>query len=410
MALDTLELPRTEGQTARPGRARRSSDWRVTLADIVVDETEIEAVAAVLRSRWLSAGPVTRAFEEDFAELHGAADAVAVSSGTAALHLAVLALGIGPGDEVIVPSLSFVAGAAVVALQGATPVFADIRHDCDPTIDPADVERRITPRTRAIMATHFGGFAADLAGIKAVAERHGLAVIEDAAHAPGVRGPLGALGTVGDVGCFSFFATKNVTTGEGGMVLARDPQVLARVRALRSHCMTTSSWDKQQGRPAGYDVVGLGLNYRPTEVSSAMGRVQLDRLPADRVRRRDLTTRYRRLLAELPGADLPFFAYEGDSAYHLMPLLLPSGVDREAFQAYLRDHRIQSSVHYPPSHLFSHYRSTYGCAPGDLPVTEDVAAREVSLPLHARMNEADVDLVAGTAAIALARLMGGAWR
>jgi dTDP-4-amino-4,6-dideoxygalactose transaminase len=406
MSLDTLERPRV----AAPARTTTAPPaWRVTLADIVVDEAEIEAVAAVLRSRWLSAGPVTRAFEHEFAALHDVDDAVAVSSGTAALHLAALALGIGPGDEVIVPSLSFVSAAAVVALCGARPVFADVKSVCDLTLDPDDVARRVTPRTKAVVAMHFGGFGADMDGVLAVARRHGLAVIEDAAHAPGVRTPLGALGTIGDVGCFSFFATKNVTTAEGGMVVARDPSLLARVRSLRSHCMTTSSWDKQQGRPSGYDVDGLGLNYRPTEVSSAMGRVQLSRLPFDRRRRCDLTTRYRRLLAELPGVDLPFFHRHGDSAYHLMPLLLPPGVDRDCFQSQLKAHRIQSSVHYPPSHLFSHYRRAYGYRPGDLPVTEDVAAREVSLPLHARMRESDVDLVAGVSAMALARCLGSAW-
>ncbi|HEX8582660.1 MAG TPA: DegT/DnrJ/EryC1/StrS family aminotransferase [Acidimicrobiales bacterium] len=406
MALDTLERPRV-ATSARTTTA--PPDWRVTLSDLVIDENEVEAVAAVLRSRWLSAGPVTRAFEREFAAVHGVEDAVAVSSGTAALHLAMLALGIGPGDEVIVPSLSFVSAAAVVALCGGTPVFADVADTCDLTVDPADVARRVTPRTKAIVAMHFGGFAADMDGILAVARRHGLAVVEDAAHAPGVRTGAGALGTIGDIGCFSFFATKNVATGEGGMVVARDPSVLARIRQLRSHCMTTSSWDKQQGRPAGYDVVGLGLNYRPTEMSSALGRVQLSRLPDDRRRRCDLTTRYRRLLAELPGVDLPFFHRTGDSAYHLMPLLLPDGVDRECFQEQLKRHRIQSSVHYPPSHLFSHYQAAYGYQPGDLPVTEDVAAREVTLPLHARMRESDVDLVAGVAAMALARCLGTAW-
>lgn len=406
MSLETLE----RSPVATPARPRTAPpDWRVTLSDLVIDEAEIEAVAAVLRSRWLSAGPVTRAFEGEFAAVHGVDDAVAVSSGTAALHLAVMALGIGPGDEVVVPSYTFVSAAAVVALQGATPVFVDVKGVCDPTIDPVDLSRRITPRTKAVVAVHMAGFPADMEAVLAVAHRHGLAVIEDAAHAPGVRTPAGALGTIGDIGCFSFFATKNVATGEGGMVVARDPAVLARVRSLRSHCMTTSSWDKQQGRPAGYDVVGLGLNYRPTEVSSAIGRVQLSRLSFDRRRRCDLTTRYRRLLGDLPGVDLPFAERTGDSAYHLMPLVLPEGIERDCFQAELKAHRIQSSVHYPPSHLFSHYREAYGYAPGDLPVTEDLAAREVTLPLHARMRESDVDLVAGVSAMALARCLGTGW-
>src|SRR6185437_15266309 len=179
------------------------------------------------------------------------------SSGTAALHLAVLALDLQPGDEVIMPSLSFVAGAAVVALHGGQPVFADSCSADDLTVDPADVTAKITGRTRAIVAMHYGGFAADVGTLRDVARRAGIALIEDAAHAPVVRHQAGMLGTVGDIGCFSFFATKNLTTGEGGMVVARDNELLARIRAMRSHCTTASTWLRHQSGTSGYDVTGL---------------------------------------------------------------------------------------------------------------------------------------------------------
>jgi dTDP-4-amino-4,6-dideoxygalactose transaminase len=376
-------------------------DWQVTLSDIDLGDDEVAAVSAVLTSRWLSMGAVTAAFEADWAAALGVPSAVSVSSGTAALHLIALALGLGPGDEVIVPSLSFVASAATVALTGARPVFAEVTGGQDLTLDPADVARRITPRTRAIVAMHYGGYPAAMPALLELARRHGLVLIEDAAHAPVVRTESGMLGTLGDVGCYSFFATKNVTTGEGGLVVARDPALLARVRGLRAHCMSSSSWDKQQGRASTYDVDGLGLNYRPTDLSSALGRVQLRRLANDRRRRRELVERYHARLADLPGLELPFRGHAGDSGYHLLPILLPAGVDRAALQARLKEQGVQTSVHYPPTHLFSYYRARYGCRPGDLPVTEDLAARELTLPLHVRMTDAQVDLVADALGAAL---------
>ncbi len=367
-------------------------------------EAEAEAVAAVLRSGWLSLGPVTRSFEEEFAAALGVEDAVAVSSGTAALHLAVLALGLGPGDEVIIPSLNFVAAAATVALAGATPVFAEVAGAHDLTVDPADVAGRITPRTRAIVAMHYGGYAADLDALTELAGRHQLALVEDAAHAPVTPTEQGMLGTRGDLGCFSFFATKNLATGEGGMVVARDRALRDRVRQLRSHAMTVSSWDRHLGRPSAYDVVGFGLNCRPTELASALGRVQLGRLPLARERRQLAVRRYRRQLGalDLDGIVVPFADRRLEhSAHHLFPILLPAGIPRDDFQDRLRRAGIQSGVHYPPTHLFTAYRRWSG-GPGSLPVTEDLTARQVTLPLLADMRDDEVHLA--TAAVA------DAWR
>jgi len=371
-------------------------DWKVMLFDLTIDDAEIEAVTRVLQSRWLAMGQITKDFEHEFAVALGANEAVAVSSGTAALHLAALALGLGPGAEVIVPSFSFVASAAMIAMTGAQPVFADIQGEHDLTISPDEILRLITPRTRAIMVVHYGGYPADMERICAIARDHNLKVIEDAAHSPLVTTSYGMLGTLGDVGCFSLFATKNATMGEGGMLVSSHPDIIQKARALRSHCMTTSSWDKQQGRPSIYDVDGLGLNYRPTDLEAAIGRIQIQKISNDRNRRRRIAEIYRDELQNIRGLDLPFVAYQGDTAHHLFPILLPEQCDRQVLQERLHAEGIQSSVHYPPIHLFSYYRTTYGHGPGMLPLTERVAMRELSLPIHARMQEDDVWLVGRT--------------
>lgn len=384
---------------------------QVTLADNTVGREEIDAVTAVLTGRWLSAGQVTRQFEEEFAAAAGVTDAVAVSSGTAALHLAVLALGLAPGDEVVVPSLSFVASAAVVALHGGVPVFADIRGEHDLSVDPDDVLRLVGDRTRAIVVMHYGGAPAAVREVVAFARSRGIAVVEDAAHAPLVHLDGRVLGTFGDVGCFSFFATKNVTSGEGGMVLAHDPAVLARVRAMRSHCVSRPTWERHRSGTSGYDVDGIGLNYRPSEVSSAIGRVQLGRLGEDRRLRRLLVARYRERLAGVPGVVVPAAPAE-DSAHHLATVLLPAGTARDELQERLHDNGVQTSVHYPPTHLLSCYRTSLArrrAAVADrerLPVVEGLADRLLSLPLHARMTTDDVDHVVDSLAASLDRGTG----
>ncbi|MBW1600723.1 DegT/DnrJ/EryC1/StrS aminotransferase family protein [Streptomyces sp. JJ66] len=370
------------------------SDWKVNLYRPRLGPAEADAVAAVLRSGWLSNGPVTREFEEAFARAAGTGDAVAVSNGTAALHLAFLALGLGPGDEVVLPSLSFVSAAAVVTLCGATPVFADVTGPTDLCVDPVDVAARITPRTRAIVAMHYGGEAADLPALAALARTHGVALVEDAAHAPATRSAHGALGTVGDIGCYSFFATKNLATGEGGMAVARDPELLGRIRRLRSHSLTVSAQDRHRGGPSLYDVDSFGLNYRPTELGSAIGLAQLADLPERQRRRQEIVARYRRGLAGTPGLGLPYHDRPVElAAHHLFAVLLPGGTARGLVQEALRAAGVQSGVHYPPTHLFTAYRSRFGCREGDLPVTEDVMERQLSLPLHVDMTDDDTDLV-----------------
>ncbi|MEO3806059.1 DegT/DnrJ/EryC1/StrS family aminotransferase [Nonomuraea sp. B1E8] len=380
----------------------------IAFADNTIGRPEIDAVTDVLTSGWLSADRRTRVFEEEFAAATGAQDAVFVSSGTAALHLAVLALGLRPGDEVIMPSLTFVAGAACCALHGVVPVLADIHGARDLTVDPADIERLITERTRAIVVMHYGGYPASVAQVRALADRHGLHLVEDAAHSPVVSTPDGVLGTVGDIGCFSFFATKNLTTGEGGMILARDTELLARVRSLRSHCIDGSSRSRTASGSAGYDVTGVGLNYRPTEMAAALGSVQLGRLAGDRSRRSDLVSLYHGGLAGISGLDVPFAGHQGASAHHLLPVLLPEGSDRERIRRRLRAGGVSTSVHYPPTHLMTYYQDdpdglrTDAIPRERLVRTESVARRLLSLPLHARLGDDDVAYVVDQLADVLA--------
>ena len=266
----------------------------IELAAPTLGDAEQRALSEVIADGWLTMGERVRRFEAAFAQLHGAPDAVAVSSATAALALSLAAFDVGPGDEVLVPSMSFVATASVVVHAGAVPVFVDLDGLDRPHLSLADARARITPQTRAIIVMHYGGYPVDMPAWRALADEHGLLLFEDAAHAAGLTGPVG---TLGDAAAFSFFTNKNMTTAEGGMVLVGDEDRRTRVRLLRSHGMTASTLDRDRGRAVGYDVVECGHNYRMDELRGALGLVQLDRLPAWNQTRRALTAGYRAALA-----------------------------------------------------------------------------------------------------------------
>jgi dTDP-4-amino-4,6-dideoxygalactose transaminase len=369
-------------------------DWRVPLADVNFGVEEEQAVQQVVRSGWLSMGEVTKGFEEEFAAFIEAKHTLAVTNATAALHLACLAAGIGPGDEVIVPSLTFVATANAVRYTGATPVFADIESLDWLNISPASIETRITERTRAILVVHYAGFPCDMPAIMEIALRHNLVVLEDSAHAVGSNLDRRSLGTWGAIGCYSFFSNKNMTTGEGGMLATDDDALAEKLRILRSHGMTSLSWDRHQGHAYSYDVVDLGYNYRIDEMRSALGRVQLRKIPAGNQRRGELTALYRELLAELvPEVHMPFTEVRGTSCYHILPALLPKGTDRFPFMEALKQRSIQTSIHYPPVHNFQIYHDEWKKRGSTLPLTEEVAAREVTLPLYPTMSNEQVHWV-----------------
>ncbi len=369
-------------------------NWRVPLADIDFGEAEEEAVREVIRSRWLSMGEVTKGFEQDFAAFIGAKHTVAVTNATAALHLACLAAGIGPGDEVIVPSLTFVATANAVRYTGAMPVFADIESLDWLNISPASIESRVTEKTRAILVVHYAGFSCDMPAIMEIARRYNLVVLEDSAHAIGSILDDRALGTWGAIGCFSFFSNKNMTTGEGGMLATNDDALADRLRILRSHGMTSLSWDRHKGHAWSYDVVDLGYNYRIDEMRAALGRVQLGKLPFNNQRRQQLTALYRELLTELvPQVQMPFAEGRGTSCYHILPILLPPGMDRVRFMEGLKSHGVQTSIHYPPVHQFQIYQDDWQRRGRLLPLTEQAAAREVTLPLYPTMRDEQANWV-----------------
>jgi len=367
----------------------------IELGAPVLGAPEKDALCAVIDDGWLTMGERVRRFETRFAAMHGAADAIAVNSATAALHLGLHAFDLGPGDEILVPSLTFVATTNVMVHVGAKPVFVDIVSPTQPHLCLEDARRKLSARTRAVMLMHFGGYMMDIAPWRAFCDEHGLLLFEDAAHASGMPG----VGDRSEAASFSFFTNKNMTTSEGGMVLVRDPQRFARTKVLRAHGMTASTLDRAQGRAVGYDVVECGHNFRLDELRAAIGLVQIERLLEWNAVRRRLSLYYReQLAAVLPSVVMPFEAGHATSA-HILPVLLPSGTDRHRVMQAMRESRVQTSMHYPPIHQFSYYRGRFPDV--SLPRTEEFCARELTLPLHPKLVEADIDRVLRGLAAAL---------
>lgn len=377
--------------------------WRVPLADVLVTDELVSAAEDAVRSGWWSMGPRVAEFEHAFGRYVGAEHALAVANGTAALHLALLAVGCGPGDEVILPSLNFVAAANTIVHTGARPVLCDIMGGTNLNLDPASLEAAVGPATKAIVVLHYGGFPCDMDAVLATAEGARVTVIEDAAHAPGSQLDGKACGTFGAVGCFSFFSNKNLPMGEGGMVVTDDPELAKRLRLLRSHGMTALTWDRHHGHASGYDVVTFGFNYRLDELRAAIGSVQLAHLDDENAARARIAARYRAELDGYRGLELAFRERLGEPSWshHLAVALLPPGVDREAVRAALATRRIQTSVHYPPIHSFIAYAGL--AADQELPRTDEVAGRLLTLPLFGHMTEAQVELVTESLLEALAR-------
>jgi dTDP-4-amino-4,6-dideoxygalactose transaminase len=372
--------------------------WKVPLADINLGPEEIAAVTEVLQSGWLSMGSKTQEFEELFAQFLGVKYAFAVANGTAALHLACEAIGLNPGDEVLCPALTFVASANAILYTGAKPVFVEVTGSHDLNLSVEDAAAKVSDRTRAIMVVHYAGYPVDLEAIAALARQRGLKIIEDCAHAPGAvyqsaQGPRLA-GTLGEAGCFSFFSNKNMTTGEGGMVVTDDGDLAGKIKRARSHGMTTLTWDRHRGHSFSYDVVAKGYNYRLDEMRAALGLVQLKRLGPGNARRRELTHTYRAKLKDLDNLEVPFLDAPDGSAHHLFPILLKDPAGRADFMAALAKQGIQTSIHYPPVHLFSYYRSLWEEGHNHrLPLTEAIASRLVTLPLYPTLTMAQLDAV-----------------
>ena len=357
-----------------------------------ITEAEIDAVARAMRSGWVTTGPETKAFEQEFAAyLGGGVHAVAVNSATAGLHLALEAIGVGPGDEVIAPTLTFTATVEVARYLGADAKLVDV----DPVtlnIDPAQIEAAITPRTKAILPVHYGGLACDMAAVFDIAKKHGLQVIEDAAHAlpTTVNGALiGQLASAATV--FSFYANKTMTTGEGGMVVTKDEALAARMKVMRLHGISRDAFDRfTSTTPAWYyEIVAPGFKYNMTDMAAALGRVQLQRLPGFVQRRQQLAARYLHELQDLP-LILPADAPAGDAhAWHLFVLRLADDARAtrdEVIQA-LSDAGIATSVHYVPLHRQPYWRDRYQLTPEQFPVAEAAYQRMFSIPLFTAMSD-----------------------
>ena len=368
-----------------------SSSPPIPVFDLDVEPEDVHSVVETLRSGWWSAGPRVQQFEEAFADHLGCRHVVATSSCTTALHLALVCAGVGEGDEVIVPSFTFVATVATVIQAGATPVFADVESLDDLAIDPAEVEARITDRTRAVVPVHYAGYPAAVDRLSRLCDERGLALIEDCAHAPSASLGGRRVGTFGDAGCFSFFSNKVLAVGEGGALSTDSDEIAARARLLRSQGMTAGTMDKHTGRAINYDVVARGFNYRMDDLRAALLLPRLARLGSEIEARRRLILGYRERLDGLQGLSLPYAeAQIENSSCYIMVALVGDGRREEARQ-FLLERGIQTTVHYKGVHLLSAYRERYPDV--SLPRTELVSTMQVCLPLFHQMTSDQLDRV-----------------
>ncbi len=368
-----------------------------------IEAEDLAAVAEALQSGWLTTGPRVEAFEKAFGETLGVAHNVAVNSGTAALHAAMHALKVGPGDEVIVPAITFAASANCAVYEGAAPVFADVESDTL-LIDPASVAGKITARTKAIVAVDYAGQPADYEALGALARKHNLKIVADACHAPGAAYKGRAVGSLADISTFSFHPVKHLTTAEGGMASTQDAGLAASMRRFRSHGIDSDHRQRSLNGTFAYDMVELGYNYRLSDLQCALGIAQLPRLAAWVARRRAIAARYDAAFANLPFARPLAARADRLHAYHLYVVELDLealGMDRARAFNLLRAAGVGANVHYSPVHLMTFYRERFGTGEGQCPVAERAAERILSLPVFPLMTDADaarvIDAVAGLA-------------
>ena len=362
-----------------------------------VDEADIAAVVEVLRSDWLTTGPKVAEFEKALAASSGVPHAVAVCNGTAALHCAMHALGVGPGDEVIVSTMSFAASANCIVFQGGTPVFADVRDE-DLLIDPKSIEQKITRKTKAIIAVDYAGLPCDYDALRAIAHRHGLALVSDACHSLGGAYKGRIVGSLADITVFSFHPVKNITTGEGGALVTDNAEYARRARLFRNHGITSDFRERQESGSWEYDMVDLGWNYRITDFQCALGLSQLEKLPVWIARRNEIAALYDSAFRLPLSAIRPLTSLPGPHthAYHLYVVRVPPGL-RAGIFAHLRRNGIGVNVHYRPIHLHPFYRQRFGTGPGLCPVAERAYGDIISLPMFAGLSDADVKIIIAAA-------------
>lgn len=358
-----------------------------------IDDDDIAAVVEVLKSGWLTTGIKAHQFEQRFADFVGAKHAVAVNSATAALHIALEATGVGPGDEVLVPTMTFAASAEVVLYRGARPVLVDCDADTL-NIDPAQIERKITPRTKALMPVHMAGQPCEMEAIQSLARAHGLKVIEDAAHALPARDGARRIGAIGDITCFSFYATKTITTGEGGMATTNNVEWANKMRVLSLHGISHDAWNRYSAEGSWYyEILYPGYKYNLTDMAAALGLSQLQKCRSFWAARRRISAAYSRAFADIPEIRVPVCRPDVEHAWHLYVIQLELErlrLSRAQFIAALKDRNIGTSVHFMPLHLHPYYRSEFNYQPGDCPTASQVYERIVSLPIYPKMSDGDV--------------------
>lgn len=365
--------------------------YKIPLFDLNLGEKEIEAVVNTIKSNWISTGPKCQEFEELFSTMLEVNHAVTLANCTCALHLACIVLGIKEDDEVICPSLTFAASVNCIRYVGAIPVFCDIKGPEHINLDSNQIEQLITPKTKAILVVHMAGFPADMDTIMAIAQKHNLKVIEDACHGPLSEYKGSKLGTIGDVGCFSFFSNKNISTGEGGMLVTNDENIANRVRSLRSHGMTTMSYQRATGHATSYDIVELGYNYRMDDLRASIGIAQLHHLKEDLIKRQYVRSLYLQALRDREKVIIPFGNNIEFVSNYIMPIVLKDSTieNRDRIRNELHSKGIQTSIHYPAVHKFSIYQNYQAV----LPNTEYVSNNEITLPMYSKLKKEDISFI-----------------
>lgn len=359
--------------------------FNIPLFKLNYNDDEKKAIMGVIDSKWISMGEKTALLEQEFCKSLNSPYAMAVTNCTAALHLAMILENIGPGDEVIVPSLTFVATVNAVRYVGATPVFCDIVSIEDLTISPDAIREKITGNTKAVVVMHYAGFGCDMSAIRAICNEYGISIIEDACHGPFSMYKGEFLGTIGDIGCFSFFSNKNICTGEGGLLTIKKEEHYNRAKLLRSHGMTSLSYERSKGHSTEYDVVELGYNYRIDDIRSCLALEQIKKIPDDYEKRKNVRNIYTGILSKIKDVIIPFMDRTDYVSNYIFPIVL-SGHDRDTVRDYLHKKGIQTSIHYPAVHRFS----TYSDSCVKLPVTEYVADNLITLPMYADLSESEV--------------------
>ena len=378
--------------------------YKIPLFNLNFDEREAQAAYDTIKSGWISTGPKNAELEQMFVDMWKVKYAVSMSNCTSSLHTCCMVCGFGPGDEVIVPSLTFAASCNCIRYVGATPVFADIVGPGHINIDPKDIEAKITPRTKGIVVVHMAGFPADMDAIMAIAKKHNLKVIEDACHGPLSEYKGRKLGTIGDCASFSFFSNKNISTGEGGMFITNNEEMAQKARLIRSHGMSTMSYQRASGHATEYDITCLGYNFRMDDIRAAIAIEQLKKLPGDLETRIAVRKRYVDRLTKNARIAVPFADCGEFTSNYIFPIVILDSTKekRNALREYIHAQGIQTSVHYPAAHHFSTYRELGAV----LPQTDYVTDNEVTLPMYAALTMEQVDFICDTVEKGIKKIYG----